>query len=147
MQEGNVFTGVCHTGGPVPCHHYPWCIEPRCTYPPPPHTHTSDLGTYLPLPLLLTSSGHHWKPVQTCSLEDLPPSYWYWHLVVATEIRSIGKRALCIIIALFRQCDAYNEAWECNPDQMVVLKRQRWHWRSVWMSPYFCTCILFLTSE
>ena len=25
------------------------------------------------LPLLLTSDGHHWKPVQTCSFEDLPP--------------------------------------------------------------------------
>ena len=37
-------------------------------YPSPPQT--SDLGTY---PLLLISGGHHCRPVQTCSLEDLPP--------------------------------------------------------------------------
>ena len=24
-------------------------------------------------PLLVTDGGRHWKPVQTCSLEDLPP--------------------------------------------------------------------------
>ena len=42
---------------------------------------TSDLDPYpllnvtsdLPQPLLLASGGHHWRPVQTCSLEDLPP--------------------------------------------------------------------------
>ena len=33
---------------------------------------TSDLGSYLPL--LLTSGGHRWRPAQTCSLGDLPPS-------------------------------------------------------------------------
>ena len=27
----------------------------------------------IPIPLLLTSGGHHWIPVQTCSLEDPPP--------------------------------------------------------------------------
>ena len=32
-----------------------------------------DEPTLPPQPLLLTSGGHHWKPVQTCSLEDLPP--------------------------------------------------------------------------
>ena len=31
---------------------------------------TGDMG---PTPLLLTSGGHHWRPVQTCSLKDLPP--------------------------------------------------------------------------
>ena len=39
---------------------------PHCTGPPSPG---SD-----PIPLLLTSDGQDWKPVQTCSLEDpLPP--------------------------------------------------------------------------
>ena len=32
---------------------------------------TWKLGIY-PL-LLLTSGGHHWRPVQTCLLEDYPP--------------------------------------------------------------------------
>ena len=31
----------------------------------------ADLGT---TPLLLTSGGHRWRPVQTGSLEDLPPT-------------------------------------------------------------------------
>ena len=39
-------------------------------------THTLDLGPNpppwrcTPSPPLLTSRGHHWRPVQTCSLED-----------------------------------------------------------------------------
>ena len=41
-----------------------------------------------PPPLLLTSGGQHWRHVQTCSLEDLP--HQYWHLVVATETRTVG---------------------------------------------------------
>ena len=32
---------------------------------------TSDLGTYPPM---LTSGGDHWRPDQTCSLEDLHPT-------------------------------------------------------------------------
>ena len=38
--------------------------------------------------LLLTSSGHHWRPVQTCLLEDLPPiphQIGTDNLVVTTE--------------------------------------------------------------
>ena len=38
------------------------------TVQPPP---TPDMG---PTALLLTSGGHHWKPLQTCSLEDQPPN-------------------------------------------------------------------------
>ena len=44
----------------------------------PPSPLTWDLGTY---PLLLTSGGLAWRPVYTCSLEDLPPTctgnYWW----------------------------------------------------------------------
>ena len=36
-------------------------------------THDTLDPTVLTPPLLLTSDGHHWRPVQTCSLEDLPP--------------------------------------------------------------------------
>ena len=39
--------------GGSPCDHYPLCIGPHCT----------DL-------LLVTSGGHYWRPVQTCSFED-----------------------------------------------------------------------------
>ena len=45
----------------------------RDTQPSPvgyPPLHTLDLGYPPPL---LTSGGHHWKPVQTCSLEKLKP--------------------------------------------------------------------------
>ena len=81
----------------IPCARYPWCIGTHCTYPtdmgpgylpflcPPP-----DLGPgYLPLHLfclLLTPGGYHGRPVQTCSLEDLPlfvpvltPSGGHWN--------------------------------------------------------------------
>ena len=35
----------------------------------------------------MTSGGHHWRHVQTCSLEDITPSpHWYCHLIVATEV-------------------------------------------------------------
>ena len=39
----------------------------------------------IPLPSVRTSGGHHWRPVHTCSFEDLPPTHWYWYLVVATD--------------------------------------------------------------
>ena len=40
-----------------------------------------------PVPLLLTSGGHQWRPVKTCSFEDL--SHQYWHLVVCTWIQKV----------------------------------------------------------
>ena len=64
MRKGNVFSRVCPSAIPstwVPCNHYPWCIGPDCTAPLP---ETSDLE---PLPQLVTSGGHHWRHVQTCS--------------------------------------------------------------------------------
>ena len=40
-----------------------------------PALQTSDMGPLQSqLPLLVTSSGHHWRPVQTCSFEEPPPS-------------------------------------------------------------------------
>ena len=41
----------------------------------------SSLETQNLPPLILTCGGHHWRAVQTCSLEDLPSPYRYWHLV------------------------------------------------------------------
>ena len=49
-------------------------------------------------PLLLTSGGHHWRPVQTCSFEDLSP-HWYWHLVV--EALMVGKPVVRILLECF----------------------------------------------
>ena len=46
-------------------------MGPHCTEPP---AH----------PRLVTSDGHYWRPVQTCSLED-HPSHCYWHLVTTAE--------------------------------------------------------------
>ena len=82
LREGNVFFRVClsvHRGvprWPVPMMH--WTSQP----PPP----------------LVTSGGHHWRPVQTCSLEDSPNLYW--HLVA--KACTVGKRAVCIPLECFR---------------------------------------------
>ena len=77
LREGNVFTNVCHSvggGSGVGISHAPW-DRSHGRYPftpiPPPHPPNIRLGN---LPLLLTFGGHHWRPVQTCSLEDLPPT-------------------------------------------------------------------------
>ena len=63
-------------------------------------TLTPDMGPgyLLPPPLLLTSGGHHWRPVQLYSLDDIPPTQpsWYWHLAVATKTRTVGKWVACI---------------------------------------------------
>ena len=39
--------------------------------------------------MLLTSRDQHWRPVQTCSLEEAPPPKQ--HLVVVTEARMVSK--------------------------------------------------------
>ena len=57
----------------------------------------------LPPPPLLTSGGHRWRPVQTCSLENqhlpYPPNpHRYWDLVMATATRTVGKRAVRILL-------------------------------------------------
>ena len=52
------------------------------TYPrPTPHMGfnppwVTDMGPTLSNLLLLASGGNHWRPFQTCSLEDLPHQYW-----------------------------------------------------------------------
>ena len=82
LREG-VFTGVCHSvqgGGGVPMGPLPMTHWDMGTYPTPhisyPLLHTLSLYPtpfHIPYPLLLTSGGYHWRTVQTCSLEDIPP--------------------------------------------------------------------------
>ena len=51
--------------------HYPWCNIPHCTRP--------SLGHQTWDPLLVTSGGDPWRPVQTCSIGDTPPcDIWWW---------------------------------------------------------------------
>ena len=99
LWEGNVLTGVClftEWGSHVPVTHgaleltvptpQTWDLGTYPSSAPPP----PDLGPgYLPLHLfclLLTPGGYHGRPVQTCSLEDLPlfvpvltPSGGHWN--------------------------------------------------------------------
>ena len=90
-----MFSQVCvclSVHGDSSCDHYPWCIGPHSTGP----HETSDMGPTGPGPLLVTSGGHHWRPVQACSLENTPG---YWHLVAKS--RMVGKRAVCILLECF----------------------------------------------
>ena len=54
-------------------------------------------GTWIPYLLLLTFDGHHWRFVQTSSLEDSPPLR-HWHLVVAIKARMVGERTVSILL-------------------------------------------------
>ena len=105
LRKGNVFTVVClsvHRGRWSPCHHYPWCICPHCTgsllaLDP------SRNGTWGPpgLPQLVTSGDHHWRPVQTCSLDlTVQSPHWYWHLI-ATKACTVGRRVVHILLECF----------------------------------------------
>ena len=87
LQEGNIFSRICHSaqvaGGPhVTITMMHWTSLYRLPGPgplldirymaPSPVPSTSDIDPPGPGPLLMTSGGHHWRPVQTCSLEDPP---------------------------------------------------------------------------
>ena len=54
---------VCSQGSPYD--HYLWCNGPHCTGPNDPNPSP---------PLTVTSGCHHWRPVQTCLLEDPNPT-------------------------------------------------------------------------
>ena len=85
--EGYVFTRIClsfHRGG-VP--------HVNITHDAQSH---QDMGPPWPGPLLVTSGGHHWIPVQSCSFED---PHRYWNLVA--EAGRIGKRTSRILLGCF----------------------------------------------
>ena len=67
------------------------------------------------------TGGHHWRPVQTCSLEDSHRP-WYRHLVVTTETRTVGDRAIRILLEcclLEMDLWLYNIVWSVR---MVSVK-------------------------
>ena len=108
LWEGNVFICVCPSVNlsvhrRSPCDHYLWCIGPYCTglHPQPWPLWTSDLGPQASVPLLVTSGGHHWRPVLTCSFEDPHEQ----HLVVTIEAHTVStgrQNASCWNVFFFK---------------------------------------------
>ena len=84
---------------------------------------------YLPLPhtlsLLLTSGGHHLRPVQPCSLEDLLPII-YWHLVVATETGSTHATGMLSSSKWFVLSKAFGEYYWRLPNICRVCTGHLW---------------------
>ena len=70
-----MFSQVCESVGSgegeegSPCDHYPLFIRPHCKWSP---SQTLEIISPGPSPPPLTSIGHQWTPVQTCSLEETP---------------------------------------------------------------------------
>ena len=116
LREGNVFTGVCHYvqlgGGPhMTITHDVLNLTlqtptdqalPLQTWGPsiPGLGTPSRHETWGPHPLvsnIVTSGGHHWIPVHTCSFDlTVQPPLHYWHLV--DEVHTVGKRAVRILL-------------------------------------------------
>ena len=88
LRKGNVFSHICPLFCPCrrgPCDHYLWCIGPHCTE--------------TPLPLLVISSGHHWRPVQACSLQVLTfGGYWLCTLHIRDRYASYWNAFLFLHI-------------------------------------------------
>ena len=84
LPEGNVFRSVClFTEGEREVTSHTWDRPPGSV--PPPASWTWDLHTLPFLSyLLMTSDGYQRRPVQTGSLEDLPPSPTSPSLMVLT---------------------------------------------------------------
>ena len=67
-------------------------------YSPPPTSDNEPLSAPT-IPLLVTSGGHYWRPVETCSLEDPPKP-----ILTSggdTESCTIAKRAVRILLECF----------------------------------------------
>ena len=104
LRKGNVFSRFCLSvilsGGvshvTITMMHWTSLLAPQPTLDlgPPALTSpkTSHLKPHAPLdirlgtPLLVTSDGHYWRPVQTCSFE----TQWERHLVVAIVAHTVG---------------------------------------------------------
>ena len=105
LQEDNVFTGVCLSIGGGGRSNASWDRSHGRAPPPPMDIRPEN---YL---LLLSSGDQHWRPVQTCSHEK-PPAQW--HLVVATEARTVCKRTVRILWNCFWYWNAVHSRWDCT---------------------------------
>ena len=98
---------VCSGGGSVGgigISHASW------TYPTP-------FWTYL----LLTSGGHLWRPVQTCSLKALiSPPQWYWHLV-ALKLWLASGMLSCSLKSLRPYISIHYSKWKHVPSLFIFL--------------------------
>ena len=72
----------------------------HCTGPPfpSPEHQTCPPKDIRPGPPLLTSGGHHWRPLQICSFGDPSPEL---HLVVTTEASTVCKWVVHILLECF----------------------------------------------
>ena len=85
------------------CDYYPWCLWPHHTGTPPALLCT---GTPLSVqgspgsqpPLVVTSGGLEWRPVQTCSLEDAPDVDTWW---LATKTCMVGEWEVNVLLDYF----------------------------------------------
>ena len=101
-------------------------------YPPP--CCTSDLRpTPSPLdisPLLLTSGGQHWRPLQTCSLEDPPRSdIWWWPLkhVRFASGRYASYWNAFLFLAIFTSLSVLSKGlWKAMTNQNSTVGRKEW---------------------
>ena len=64
----------------------PWNMRPGDTLAPTPATPKDMRPEH---PLLVTSCGHHRRPVQTCSLDLTVHAPWGWRLVLLMELQSV----------------------------------------------------------
>ena len=119
LREGNVFTHVClfvQRGSHVTITHNALDLIVRLPHPaldirhgtplpnpspipthPPPPCQTWNWPLSSAPPLLGTSGGHNWRPVQFFfSPEDPPPTHQYWHLI--SEVRVVVKQAVPILL-------------------------------------------------
>ena len=81
----------------------PPCIGPHCTRTqasPPGHVRTCSTWTSLYRnPLLVTSGGQDWKPVQTCSPEDPPDADFWWLMKHAYSRQAVVRILLeCFLV-------------------------------------------------
>ena len=77
-------------------------------------------------------SPHHWRPVQTCSLDLTVQTYnWYWHLV-ATQARTVGKRAVRTLLKCFLVIINYHPSFflvihSNRPNDKASQQKTAWH--------------------
>ena len=133
-----MFSLVClclSTGRGFPCDHYSWNMGPHCTRTPskvpalPPQHQTWDPSG--PSPLLVTSFGHHWRPIQTCSLEDT--LHWYWHLGPLKHIQLVGKWTVCILLECFLACNIFTKL-----EKMKCVRKEIWKSNLAWEENWDC---------